>query len=80
MIIVVTVSNRLFILDALCHCFNVILPNQWDTAMRQKTLRLRPGKSIGAPLDSSTAELPISFKLRGTQAQANSMGLPMVTS
>ena len=48
--------------------------------MRQKTLRLKPSKSIGAPIDSSTADLPVYFKLRGTQAHVNYMGLPMVTS
>lgn len=58
---------------------NLILPQQCDTASRQKTLRLRPSKSIGAPLDSTNRDMPVKFRIAGTQAQANSMGLPMVT-
>lgn len=50
-IIVVTVTNQVFVLDSLCHTFNLILPNACDTAARKKTLRVKNGKSIAAPVN-----------------------------
>jgi len=50
--IVVTVTNKLFILDSLCHTFNIILPHHTDTSQRKKVFKLRPSKSIGQPADA----------------------------
>ena len=48
-LVVVTVSNKLFLLDSLCNAFSLILPTFSDTASApSKVLRLRPQKSIGA--------------------------------
>ena len=33
-LLVVTVTNKLFILDSLCHAFNMILPQHTDTSSR----------------------------------------------
>ena len=80
-LVVVTCTNKLFLLDSLCHSYNLILPHQTDTSSRQKVLKLKPSKSIGTAMTAEQAsDLFLPFSVKGTGAQINSMGLPMVTS
>jgi len=45
----------------------------------QKTLNLRHGKSIASPIDPEQVDLFAPFKIKGTDAQINMQGLPMIT-
>ena len=75
-----TVTNKVFLMDSLCHTFNLILPQHTDTAMRKKVLKMRPTRSIGMPAsqEHQPAEL-IPFKIKGTNASINLIGLPTIT-
>ena len=76
LLVVVTATNQVVVLDSLCHAINLMQQNDTDYK-RQKVLPLKCTRSIG---QNPKEQVDLPFKIKGSKALFNNIGLPIVTN